>query len=73
MRRGRHYGGVAFNEFDRERCDTIAKTRAAEIVATLKRLTRLSERLLQLAPSGAGRLNRDAVADLRLAARQLGV
>ncbi len=49
--------------------DTDAKTRAAEIEATLKRLTRLSERLLQLARAEGGRLRRDTVADLRPVAR----
>ena len=39
--------------------------RAAEIEATLKRLTRLSERLLQLARAEGGRLRRDVASDLR--------
>ncbi len=49
--------------------DADAKARAAEIEATLKRLTRLAERLLQLARAEAGRLRRDVVADLRPVAR----
>ncbi len=49
--------------------DPDAKARAAEIEATLKRLTRLSERLLQLARAEGGRLRRDVAADLRPVAR----
>lgn len=49
--------------------DADAKTRAAEIEATLKRLTRLAERLLQLARAEGGRLRRDVAADLRPVAR----
>ncbi|MFN4156562.1 MAG: ATP-binding protein [Paracoccaceae bacterium] len=49
--------------------DANAKARAAEIEATLKRLTRLAERLLQLARAEGGRLRRDVVADLRPVAR----
>lgn len=49
--------------------DADAKARAAEIEATLKRLTRLSERLLQLARAEGGRLRRDIAADLRPVAR----
>ncbi|WP_306752309.1 ATP-binding protein [Paracoccus actinidiae] len=49
--------------------DPDARTRAAEIEATLKRLTRLSERLMQLARAEGGRLRRDRVADLRPVAR----
>jgi two-component system OmpR family sensor kinase len=49
--------------------DTEAKARAKDIEATLKRLTRLSERLLQLARAEGGRLRRDAPADLRPVAR----
>lgn len=45
--------------------DADAKARAGEIEATLKRLTRLAERLLQLARAEGGRLRRDAAADLR--------
>ena len=45
--------------------DADAKARAGEIEATLKRLTRLSERLLQLARAEGGRLRRDIAADLR--------
>ena len=49
--------------------DADARARAAEIEATLKRLTRLSERLLQLARAEGGRLRRDVAADLRPVAR----
>ena len=49
--------------------DSAAKVRAAEIEATLKRLTRLSERLMQLARAEGGRLRQDNAADLRGAAR----
>ncbi len=45
--------------------DSDAKARAAGIEATLKRLTRLSERLMQLARAEGGRLRRDEAADLR--------
>lgn len=46
-----------------------AQARAREIEATLKRLTRLSERLLQLARAEGGRLRRDETSDLRPIAR----
>jgi len=49
--------------------DPEAKARAGEIEATLKRLTRLSERLLQLARAEGGRLRRDQPGDLRPVAR----
>ena len=49
--------------------DPAAEARAAEIEATLKRLTRLSERLLQLARAEGGRLRMDRSADLRAVAR----
>ena len=49
--------------------DTAAASRAADIETTLKRLTRLSERLMQLARAEGGRLRIDAPADLRMAAR----
>ena len=49
--------------------DPSAKARAAEIEATLKRLTRLSERLIQLARAEGGRLRLDKAADLRGVAR----
>lgn len=49
--------------------DADAKARAAGIEATLKRLTRLAERLLQLARAEGGRLRRDTAADLRPVAR----
>ena len=46
-----------------------ANGRAAEIEATLKRLTRLSERLMQLARAEGGRLRSDQPSDLRIVAR----
>jgi two-component system OmpR family sensor kinase len=49
--------------------DPEAKARAGEIEVTLKRLTRLSERLLQLARAEGGRLRRDQPGDLRPVAR----
>jgi two-component system OmpR family sensor kinase len=49
--------------------DPDARARAAEIEATLKRLTRLSERLMQLARAEGGRLRRNEVADLCPVAR----
>lgn len=49
--------------------DAGAKARAAGIETTLKRLQRLSERLLQLARAEGGRLRRDVAADLRPVAR----
>ena len=49
--------------------DPAAEARAGEIEATLKRLTRLSERLMQLARAEGGRLRMDASADLRAVAR----
>lgn len=49
--------------------DPAAKARAGEIEATLKRLTRLSERLMQLARAEGGRLKGDHAADLRGIAR----
>ena len=52
-----------------ETTDTAAAARAADIEATLKRLTRLSERLMQLARAEGGRLRLDAAQDLRPAAR----
>lgn len=52
-----------------ETSDTAAEARAADIEATLKRLTRLSERLMQLARAEGGRLRLDSVADLRAVAR----
>ena len=45
--------------------DPAAEARAAEIEATLKRLTRLSERLMQLARAEGGQLRLDRRADLR--------
>jgi two-component system OmpR family sensor kinase len=52
-----------------ETADPAAKARAAEIEATLKRLTRLSERLMQLARAEGGRLRLDQAHDLRQVAR----
>ncbi|GAA5070094.1 ATP-binding protein [Roseibacterium beibuensis] len=49
--------------------DPATGARAAEIEATLKRLTRLSERLMQLARAEGGRLRTDRSADLRAVAR----
>ena len=47
--------------------DGAASQRAANIEATLKRLTRYSERLMQLARAEGGRLRRDEPVDLRVA------
>jgi two-component system, OmpR family, sensor kinase len=49
--------------------DPAARSRAGDIEATLKRLTRLSERLLQLARAEGGRLRLDRASDLRDVAR----
>jgi two-component system, OmpR family, sensor kinase len=46
-----------------------AQARAAEIEGTLKRLTRLSERLMQLARAEGGQLRLDRATDLRTVAR----
>jgi two-component system OmpR family sensor kinase len=54
-----------------ETSDPATDARAAEIEATLKRLTRLSERLMQLARAEGGRLRMDRSADLRAIARVL--
>lgn len=51
--------------------DVSAKARAVEIEVTLKRLTRLSERLMQLARAEGGRLRLEKSCDLRLVARIL--
>ncbi|HRJ02759.1 MAG TPA: HAMP domain-containing sensor histidine kinase, partial [Hyphomonas sp.] len=51
--------------------DPAAKARASDIEATLKRLTRLSERLMQLARAEGGRLRLEQVSDLRPVARIL--
>lgn len=48
--------------------DPAASARAADIEATLKRLTRLSERLMQLARAEGGRLRLDQASDLRAVA-----
>jgi two-component system OmpR family sensor kinase len=45
--------------------DPAAAARAVDIEATLKRLTRLSERLMQLARADGGRLRADTPCDLR--------
>ncbi|MEZ5859537.1 MAG: ATP-binding protein [Geminicoccaceae bacterium] len=52
-----------------ETADPQAERRAGEIEATLKRLTRLAERLMQLARAEGGRLRLDRSSDLRLVAR----
>lgn len=52
-----------------ETSDRAAQARAAQIEATLKRMTRLSERLMQLARAEGGRLRTDALSDLRMIAR----
>lgn len=52
-----------------ETADANAATRAASIEATLKRLTRLSERLMQLARAEGGKLRADEPGDLRMVAR----
>ncbi|KEO54931.1 hypothetical protein TP2_16925 [Thioclava pacifica DSM 10166] len=52
-----------------ETTDFAAKARAGEIEATLKRLTRLAERLLQLARAEGGPLRLDRPSDLRVTAR----
>lgn len=49
--------------------DADTRARGGEIEATLKRITRLAERLLQLARAEGGRLRRDVAADLRPVAR----
>jgi two-component system OmpR family sensor kinase len=49
--------------------DPAIAARAAEIEATLKRLTRMSERLMQLARAEGGRLRTDRNTDLRPVAR----
>lgn len=54
-----------------ETSDPGAKVRAADIEATLKRLTRFSERLMQLARAEGGKLRLDHASDLRLVARIL--
>ena len=54
-----------------ETSDPAAKARAVDIEATLKRLTRLSERLMQLARAEGGRLRLEHATDLRPVARIL--
>ncbi len=52
-----------------ETSDPAAGARAAEIEGTLKRLARLSERLMQLARAEGGQLRQDRTSDLRPVAR----
>lgn len=52
-----------------ETSDPASQVRAADIEVTLKRLTRLSERLMQLARVEGGRLRLDKATDLRAVAR----
>jgi two-component system OmpR family sensor kinase len=52
-----------------ETADAAVRARAADMEATLKRLTRLSERLMQLARAEGGRLRIDGAGDLRTIAR----
>jgi two-component system OmpR family sensor kinase len=52
-----------------ETADPAAETRAADIESTLKRLTRLSERLMQLARAEGGRLRLDRASDMRMVLR----
>lgn len=53
----------------RETADSAARHRAAEIEASLKRLARMSERLLQLARAEGGPLRLERLTDLRDVAR----
>lgn len=52
-----------------ETADPAAKRRAEDIEATLKRLTRFAERLMQLARAEGGRPRLDRLSDLRIVAR----
>jgi len=52
-----------------ETTDPAAAARATDIEATLKRLTRRTERLMQLARAEGGRLRLDHASDLRMAVR----
>ncbi|MGE4411195.1 MAG: ATP-binding protein [Sphingobium sp.] len=52
-----------------ESTDPAVRKRTADIEATLKRLTRLAERLMQLARAEGGRLRQDQVSDLRTVIR----
>ncbi|MBW0157043.1 ATP-binding protein [Sedimentimonas flavescens] len=52
-----------------ETTDPMARERAGEIESTLKRLTRFSERLMQLARAEGGRLRLDHASDLRAVVR----
>ncbi len=52
-----------------ETTDPAARRRAADIEATLKRLTRLAERLMQMARAEGGRVRLDHSSDLRIVIR----
>ncbi|UZE47624.1 ATP-binding protein [Rhodopseudomonas sp. P2A-2r] len=52
-----------------ETSDSAARARAADIETTLKRLTRLAERLMQLARAEGGQLRLNQIVDLRIVAR----
>ncbi|MDO5758131.1 MAG: ATP-binding protein [Rhodobacterales bacterium] len=54
-----------------ETTDQVARRRATEIEASLKRLTQLAEKLMQLARAEGGRLRRDKKTDLRPALRMV--
>lgn len=56
-----------------ETIDPVAKSRAADIEMTLKRLTRLSERLMQLSRAEGGRLLLERTSDLRPIAQILTI
>lgn len=51
--------------------DPATRTRASDIESTLKRLTRLAERLMQLARAEGGKLRLERTSDLRIVARLL--
>lgn len=52
-----------------EMADPAAQRKAREIEATLKRLTRLAEKLMQLSRAEGARLRQDALSDLRVTIR----
>lgn len=54
-----------------ETTDAAAAHRAAEIETSLKRLTRIAERLLQLARAEGGQLRLEQTSDLRIVARMI--
>lgn len=54
-----------------ETSEAIVSQRGAEIEASLKRLNRLSEKLLQLARAEGGRLRRDTASDIRPVLRMI--